>query len=92
VKVALGVDRQQIDALAESGDDLPADDEQVAEPEDVDPRLDEVLQALLGRQRRGRDLRHGLAVHAPQPEVHRHAAMVARRLSLPTAARPPLDW
>ena len=27
VKVALGVDRQQVDALAEVGDDLPADDE-----------------------------------------------------------------
>ena len=95
------VDGQQVDALAEVRDDLAADLEKVPKAEDVDPRLDDLLEALLGRQRRRLHLGHRFPVHPPQPKVHRHAAgcsheppevlrRVAHRLASAAHGRRPL--
>ncbi len=72
VQVALAVNGQQVDALAEIGDYLSTDLEEVAQTEDLDTRLKDLLQALLAGHSARRNLLNRVAIHPPQPEFHRH--------------------
>jgi hypothetical protein len=72
MQVALPVDGEQVDALAEIGDDLPADLEEVAQAEDVDARLDDLLQALFARNPAARHLLNRAVPNPPQAELHWH--------------------
>jgi len=67
---------QQIDALAEVGDDLPPDLEEIVQAKNVESLLDDLLQALLGCDRVRTHLLCRLPVQPPEPELDWHRQRV----------------
>lgn len=80
-QIPLDIYGQQVDALAEVGDDLASNRKEISEAEDVDPLLNDLLQALLGADHTRQHLLHRLAVHPPKSELdwHRQLAYSAGR-------------